>query len=108
MPLSVTQRPPSFPPIGGRAIHPAHGLVGGQTPLTHAGIVICGGGTRQKDRRPDAPASLRPRTGGSNMDLTTTCIGGVPQARLAWVSKALCRTTDPDELFVSGKAQNKA
>ena len=42
------------------------------------------------------------------MDLTTACIGGVPQARLAWVSKALCRTTDPDELFVSGKAQNKA
>jgi WhiB family redox-sensing transcriptional regulator len=42
------------------------------------------------------------------MDLTTTCVGGVPQPRLAWVSKALCGTTDPDELFVSGKAQNKA
>ena len=28
--------------------------------------------------------------------------------RTAWVSKALCRSTDPDELFVSGKAQTKA
>ena len=28
--------------------------------------------------------------------------------RIAWVSKALCRTTDPDELFVRGAAQRKA
>jgi WhiB family transcriptional regulator, redox-sensing transcriptional regulator len=28
--------------------------------------------------------------------------------RFAWVSKALCRTTDPDELFVRGAAQRKA
>ncbi|BDB40724.1 MULTISPECIES: WhiB family transcriptional regulator [Mycobacterium] len=26
----------------------------------------------------------------------------------AWVSKALCRNTDPDELFVTGAAQRKA
>ena len=26
----------------------------------------------------------------------------------AWVSKALCRTTDPDDLFVRGAAQRKA
>jgi WhiB family transcriptional regulator, redox-sensing transcriptional regulator len=26
----------------------------------------------------------------------------------AWVSKALCRTTDPDQLFVRGAAQRKA
>jgi hypothetical protein len=31
---------PPFPPIGGRAIHPAHRLVGGQTPLNRAGIVF--------------------------------------------------------------------
>jgi WhiB family redox-sensing transcriptional regulator len=26
----------------------------------------------------------------------------------AWVSKGLCRTTDPDQLFVQGAAQRKA
>ncbi len=30
------------------------------------------------------------------------------QARAKWVSKALCRTTHPDELFVRGAAQRKA
>jgi WhiB family redox-sensing transcriptional regulator len=29
-------------------------------------------------------------------------------ARIAWVSKARCGSTDPDELFVHGKAQRKA
>jgi WhiB family transcriptional regulator, redox-sensing transcriptional regulator len=31
-----------------------------------------------------------------------------PEDRIAWVSKALCRTADPDELFVRGAAQRKA
>jgi WhiB family redox-sensing transcriptional regulator len=30
------------------------------------------------------------------------------ESRAAWVSKALCRTADPDELFVRGAAQRKA
>jgi WhiB family redox-sensing transcriptional regulator len=30
------------------------------------------------------------------------------EGRIAWVAKALCRTTDPDELFVRGAAQRKA
>jgi WhiB family redox-sensing transcriptional regulator len=30
------------------------------------------------------------------------------ESRIAWVSKALCRTADPDELFVRGAAQRKA
>lgn len=30
------------------------------------------------------------------------------EARIAWVSKALCRAADPDELFVRGAAQRKA
>ena len=30
------------------------------------------------------------------------------EARTAWVSKARCRATDPDELFVRGAAQRKA
>jgi WhiB family transcriptional regulator, redox-sensing transcriptional regulator len=29
------------------------------------------------------------------------------EGRLAWVSKARCRSTDPDELFVHGAAQRK-
>jgi WhiB family transcriptional regulator, redox-sensing transcriptional regulator len=34
--------------------------------------------------------------------------GGEAEARIAWVSKARCRGTDPDELFVRGAAQRKA
>lgn len=30
------------------------------------------------------------------------------EERIAWVSKALCKSTDPDELFVRGAAQRKA
>jgi WhiB family redox-sensing transcriptional regulator len=42
------------------------------------------------------------------MDATTAYIGRVAEARTAWVSKARCRSTDPDELFVRGAAQKKA
>ena len=34
--------------------------------------------------------------------------GSDGEARIAWVSQALCRSTDPDELFVRGAAQRKA
>jgi WhiB family transcriptional regulator, redox-sensing transcriptional regulator len=34
--------------------------------------------------------------------------GDEAEDRLAWVSKARCRATDPDELFVRGAAQRKA
>ena len=30
------------------------------------------------------------------------------ESRIAWVSRARCRQTDPDELFVRGAAQRKA
>ncbi|MGH3961204.1 WhiB family transcriptional regulator [Mycobacterium sp.] len=30
------------------------------------------------------------------------------ESRIAWVSQALCRGADPDELFVRGAAQRKA
>ena len=33
---------------------------------------------------------------------------GTAEARIAWVSSARCRSTDPDDLFVSGAAQRKA
>ena len=42
------------------------------------------------------------------MDATTDDFGTVADARAAWVSKALCLSTDPDELFVRGAAQKKA
>jgi WhiB family redox-sensing transcriptional regulator len=38
----------------------------------------------------------------------TSFIGSEAESRIAWVSKARCRTTDPDELFVRGAAQRKA
>ena len=34
--------------------------------------------------------------------------GAEGEARIAWVAQALCRTTDPDQLFVRGAAQRKA
>ena len=33
---------------------------------------------------------------------------GPAEARMVWVSKARCRSIDPDELFVRGAAQRKA
>jgi WhiB family redox-sensing transcriptional regulator len=42
------------------------------------------------------------------MDGTIAHIGRVTEARSAWVSKARCRSPDPDELFVRGAAQRKA
>jgi WhiB family transcriptional regulator, redox-sensing transcriptional regulator len=42
------------------------------------------------------------------MDATTGDFGAVADVRAEWVSKALCLSTDPDELFVRGKAQHKA
>ena len=58
---------------------------------------------RPKNRRPEAHGSRQPRPGVSNMVANTAYIDRVPDARTAWVSKALCRSTDPDELFVSPK-----
>jgi WhiB family transcriptional regulator, redox-sensing transcriptional regulator len=34
--------------------------------------------------------------------------GAAAEARIAWVSQARCRASDPDELFVRGAAQRKA
>jgi WhiB family transcriptional regulator, redox-sensing transcriptional regulator len=42
------------------------------------------------------------------MVATSADIGTVADARTAWVLEALCLSTDPDELFVSGKAQRNA
>jgi WhiB family transcriptional regulator, redox-sensing transcriptional regulator len=42
------------------------------------------------------------------MDATPDHIRRVAEARIDWVSKALCLDADPDKLFVRGKAQRKA
>ena len=44
----------------------------------------------------------------SNMDANTPEISTVTDARTAWVLQGLCLSSDPDELFVSGKAQRDA
>lgn len=41
-------------------------------------------------------------------DVRPVLRGVQDEGRIAWVSKALCRTADPDELFVRGAAQRKA
>jgi WhiB family redox-sensing transcriptional regulator len=42
------------------------------------------------------------------MDATPAYLVRVAEPRIAWVSKALCRSADPDDLFVRGAAQKKA
>lgn len=37
-----------------------------------------------------------------------TSMMSATEARIAWVSSARCRSTDPDDLFVRGAAQKKA
>jgi len=46
-------------------------------------------------------------TRGGGRQLTQSIISAA-EARIAWVSNARCRSTDPDELFVRGAAQKKA
>ena len=46
------------------------------------------------------------RTGGRHSEPQS--IISTAEARIAWVSIARCRSTDPDEMFVSGAAQRKA
>jgi len=50
------------------------------------------------------PAARRTTTS----TLSAAIQGGAAEARVAWVSQALCRASDPDELFVRGAAQRKA
>ena len=54
-------------------------------------------------------SGTRPAARRTNLVATHTTLRSVDaEDRLAWVSKALCRATDPDELFVRGAAQRKA
>jgi WhiB family redox-sensing transcriptional regulator len=54
-------------------------------------------------------SATRPAARKTNAATTRNGVHGLDaEERIAWVSKALCRTTDPDELFVRGAAQRKA
>jgi WhiB family redox-sensing transcriptional regulator len=55
-------------------------------------------------------SGMRPAARRTNLVATQTPLLRSVEAeeRIAWVSKALCRATDPDELFVRGAAQRKA
>ncbi|MFM8599267.1 MAG: WhiB family transcriptional regulator [Mycobacterium sp.] len=53
-------------------------------------------------------SGTRPAARRTSPQLHASLNGPDGEARIAWVSKALCRTTDPDQLFVRGAAQRKA
>ncbi|MEZ0363711.1 MULTISPECIES: WhiB family transcriptional regulator [Mycobacterium] len=54
-------------------------------------------------------SATRPMARRTTTATTRTAVQSAEaETRIAWVSKALCRTTDPDELFVRGAAQRKA
>ncbi len=46
------------------------------------------------------------RTSSASIQNSLQGVNG--EARIAWVSQALCRSADPDQLFVRGAAQRKA
>src|ERR1700752_2209503 len=63
--------------------------------------------------RPGGREQLVPETRPAGRRINIAPVQGAlhsvdAEERIAWVSKALCRTTDPDELFVRGAAQRKA
>src|ERR1700732_2557976 len=65
------------------------------------------------DERPEGREQLvsgsRPAARRTNIAAAQGVLHSVDaEERITWVSKALCRTTDPDELFVRGAAQRKA
>jgi WhiB family redox-sensing transcriptional regulator len=50
----------------------------------------------------------RPAVRRLNLVPVNSNLRAVNESDRAWVSKALCRSADPDELFVRGAAQRKA
>ena len=65
----------------------------------------------QPARRDEGKTSLsesRPPARRLNLVPVNSGLRAVTEGDRAWVSKALCRTADPDELFVRGAAQRKA
>jgi WhiB family redox-sensing transcriptional regulator len=53
-------------------------------------------------------SEARPATRRLNLVPVNNNLRAVTEGERAWVAKALCRSADPDELFVRGSAQRKA
>ncbi|GFG65992.1 transcriptional regulator WhiB4 [Mycobacterium kubicae] len=68
-----------------------------------------GGREQRPEGRDQLVSGQRPAARRTNLTAAQNVLRPVEaEDRIAWVSKALCRTTDPDELFVRGAAQRKA
>jgi len=68
-----------------------------------------GGRDERSEGREQLVSGLRPAARRTNIAAAQGVLHSVDaEERIAWVSRALCRTTDPDELFVRGAAQRKA
>jgi WhiB family transcriptional regulator, redox-sensing transcriptional regulator len=68
-----------------------------------------GGRNQRPGGREQLVSGTRPAARRTNIAAAQGVLRSVDaEERIAWVSKALCRTTDPDELFVRGAAQRKA
>lgn len=68
-----------------------------------------GGRDERSEGREQLVSGSRPAARRTNIAAAQGVLHSVDaEDRIAWVSKALCRTTDPDELFVRGAAQRKA
>lgn len=69
-----------------------------------------GGRSRKRlGGRDQLVSGIRPVDGRANLTSAQNLLStGEAEERINWVSKALCRATDPDELFVRGAAQRKA
>ena len=66
----------------------------------------CNGGRSEGESLVSGTRTAVRRT--STAQTSNILYGADSESRIAWVSKALCRAADPDELFVRGAAQRKA
>ncbi len=73
-------------------------------------LVLAEGGRRARPGGRDQLVSgPRPAARRTNLTSVNSVLRSVDaEERITWVSQALCRATDPDELFVRGAAQRKA
>src|ERR1700694_3344694 len=60
------------------------------------------------ERRGTLVSGNRPPRRTTSSSTQGSVQGAAAEARIAWVSQARCRASDPDELFVRGAAQRKA
>ena len=68
-------------------------------------------GAAERSGRDEGKTSLsesRPTVRRLNLVPVNSNLRSATECDRTWVSKALCRSTDPDELFVRGAAQRKA